>query len=108
MKIQSNLQVPDTSDTGAIRVTRLRHKCDTSETKATRVRHECYTNNTSATRVLHERHKCDTSEQILILITTQVKSNPILQVTSERLQGEQQFHSKYYLWKCLIPMPKCV
>ena len=29
-------------------------------------------------------------------------------MASERLQGEEQFHSKYYLWKCLIPIPKCV
>ena len=109
----------DTSDTNATLVwhewdkndtsaTQVQHECCTNNTSATRVRHECYTNNTSTTRVLHERHKCDTSEQILILITTQVKNNPILQVTSERLQGEEQFHSKYYLWKCLIPMPKCV
>ena len=29
-------------------------------------------------------------------------------MTRGRLQGKEQFHSKYYLWKCLIPMPKCV
>ena len=95
----------DTSDTNA---TLVWHEWDKNDTSATQVQHECCTNNTSATRVLHERHKCDMSEQILILITTQVKNNPILQETSERLQGEEQFHSKYYLWKCLIPMPKCV
>ena len=95
----------DTSDTNA---TWVWHEWDKSDTSATEVQHECCTNNTNATRVLHERHKCDTSEQILILITTQVKNNPILQETSERLQGEEQFQSKYYLWKCLIPMPKCV
>ena len=95
----------DTSDTNA---TLVWHEWDKNDTSATQVQHECCTNNTSATRVLHEQHKCDMSEQILILITKQVKNNPILQETSERLQGEEQFHSKYYLWKCLIPMPKCV
>ena len=25
-------------------------------------------------------------------------------MASERLQGEEQLHSKYYLWKCLIPI----
>ena len=84
-------------DTSETKATRVRHKCNTSVTRTARVRHECYKNNTSATRVLHERHKCDTSEQILILITIQEKNNPILQMTSESLQEEEQFHSKYYL-----------
>ena len=32
------------------------------------------TSDTTATRVLHERRECDTSEKILVLITTKVKT----------------------------------
>ena len=80
-----------------------RHKCDTS---ATQVRHEQHECDTSATRVLQERHECHTSENC--------KSQSILShsyiyhIASERLQGVEQFYSKYFLWKCLIPMPECV
>ena len=69
------------------------------------------TSDTTATRVLQEQHERDTSEKFLILITTGVKTfsySHINYMASERLQGEEQFHSKYFIWKCLIPMPKCV
>ena len=79
---------------------------DTSDMSATRMRHEW---DTSATRVLHERHKCDKSAtrtsqmrhgwKILILIPTRVKTFLHLYIyytASERLQGEEQFHSNNY------------
>ena len=99
----------DTSNTSARRARRIRHECDTSDmsdtrvkraTWATRVQHECYTNDTSATRVLHERQS-----------VTRVKKSDfdsgrskntflhhyIYYMASERLQGEEQFHSKNFL-----------
>ena len=82
--------MPDTSDTSATLATRVqheRHKCDTS---ATQVRHECDTNDTSATRVKNIDFDNDTSKNII--------SHPyIYYMASERLQGEEQFHSKNYL-----------
>ena len=68
----------------------------TSVTRTTRMRHEqhkCYTNNTSATRVLRERHQCDMSENIF-------SHSRISYMANERLQGEEQFHSKI----CLLEM----
>ena len=82
--------MPDTSDTSATLATRVQHeqhKCDTS---ATQVQHECDTNDTSATRVKNIDFDNDTSKNII--------SHPyIYYMASERLQGEEQFHSKNYL-----------
>ena len=92
--------MPDTSDTSATGATRMKHGCGTSDTSETRVRHERHECNTNATRVLHKRHECDAS-------ATRVKhfdfdndtsknifSHPyIYYMASERLQGEEQFHS---------------
>ena len=78
-----------------------RHECDTSDTSATQVRYECYTNDTSATRV----KKFDFDN---CMSKNKFSHSYIYYMASERLQGEEQFHSKYFLWKCLIPMPKCV
>ena len=76
-----------------------RHECDTSATLVTRVRHEC---DTSATRVLYERHECDTSATLVKIFdfdngtSKNIFSHPyIYYIASERLQGEEQFHSKY-------------
>ena len=84
----------DTSDTSATRVRHEQHKCSTSVTRVLQERHECNTNATRTTRVRHER-------KILILITTLVKnifSYPYTYyMASERLQGEEQFHSRNYL-----------
>ena len=91
----------DTSDTN---VTRVRHECDKSETRATRVWHKCDTSTTRTTRVRHDW-------KILISITTQIKtfSHPYFYyMASERIQGEEQFHSRTIFWKCLVSMPKCV
>ena len=80
--------MPGTSDMSATRATLMQHeqhRCNTSETRATQVqqydtiattqvRHDCYTNYTSATQVLHEPHECYTSEKLLILIATPVKT----------------------------------
>ena len=63
---------------------------DTSDTNATQVRHESYTNDTSATRVKNFDFDTDTGKNIFL--------QPYIYYTaSERLQGEQQFHSKNYL-----------
>ena len=81
--------MPDTSDTSATLATRVQHeqhKCDTS---ATQVQHECDTNDTSATRVKNIDFDNDTSKNII--------SHPyIYYMASERLQGEEQIHSKNY------------
>ena len=54
------------------------------------MRHECYTNNTSAKRVKNFDFDNDTSKNIF--------SHPYIYfMASERLQGEEQFHSKNYL-----------
>ena len=77
-----------------------RHECNTSATLATRVRHECdksdivrykcCTNDTSATRVENFDFYNDTGKNIF--------SHPyICCMASERLQGEEQIHSKNYL-----------
>ena len=83
---------------------------DMINTNATRMRHEYHTSNTSATLMLHKWHECDTSAtrttrvrhkwKILILITRQLKTfshTYISSVANERLQGEEQLHSKNYL-----------
>ena len=88
-----------------------RHKCDTSDTNATRKGHEQHECDTSATRVLHERHECDTSATRTTRVRHEWKifdfdSNTsktmflhpyIYYMASERLQGEEQFHSRNYL-----------
>ena len=80
----------DTSDTSATLATRMQHEYDTSDTTTTRVRHESYTNDTSATRVKNFDFDNDTSKNIF--------SHPyIYYMASERLQGEEQFHSRNYL-----------
>ena len=80
----------NTSATLAIRV---RHKCNSSATRPTRVCtsvHECYTNDTGATRVKNFDFDNDTGKNIF--------SHPyIYYMASERLQGEEQFHTKNYL-----------
>ena len=54
------------------------------------MRHECYTDNTSATQVKNFDFDNDTSKNIF--------SHPyIYYMASERLQGEEQFHTKNYL-----------
>ena len=75
-----------------------RRECNASATLATRVRHKCDTSVARTTRTRHGR-------KILILITTRVKtfSHPyIYYMASERLQGEEQFHSRNYL----LDMPR--
>ena len=68
-------------------MTRVRHKSGTSATQTTRVRHECYTNYTSVTRVKNFHFDNDTSKNIF-------SHTYIYYLASERLQGEEQFHSK--------------
>ena len=71
----------------------MQHECDTSnmsETRATRMRHKCYTNDTSATRVKSFDFDTNTRRNIFL--------HPYIHyTTSEKLQGEKQFHSKNYL-----------
>ena len=66
------------------------HECDTSVTLAIRVSHERHHCHTSSTRMLHKPHECNTSKNIFL--------HPHIYYTaSERLQGEEKFHSKNYL-----------
>ena len=68
----------------------MQNKCDASAARTKRVRHECYTNGKSATRVKNFDFDNDTSKNIF--------SHPhIYYMASERLQGEEQFHTKNYL-----------
>ena len=77
----------NTSNTNA---TRVQYKCNTTATRMTRVRHECNTKDTSATRVKKFDFDNDTGKNIF--------SHPyIYYMASERLQGEEQFHTKNYL-----------
>ena len=76
----------DTSDTNA---TQVQHEWDMSDASATQVQHECYTNHTSTTQMKKFDFVNDTSKNIF--------SHPyIYYMASERLQGEEQFHSKNY------------
>ena len=83
-------RVPDTCDTDTKRVTQVQHERSTSDISMTRVRHECYTNDTSAARVKNFDFENETNENIF--------SHPYINyLADERLQGEEQFHSKNYL-----------
>ena len=90
--------MPNTSDTSATRTTEMQHQCDASDTSATRARHErhkCDTSATRTTRVGNFDFDNDTSKNIF--------SHPYIYYTaSERLQAEQQFHSR----NCLLEMPR--
>ena len=70
------------------------HECDKSNTKATWVRHDWDKNETSVTQVENSDLDNDTSENIF--------SYPYISyMTNERLQGEEQIHSKsYFLEMC--------
>ena len=92
---------PDTNHTSATGATRMQHDCETSATLATRlqhkcdtsvtqVRHKCYTNDTSATRVKNFNFDNDTGKNIFSHLY-------IYYMASERLRGEEQFHTKNYL-----------
>ena len=71
----------DTSDTCATRTTRVRHE-----------RHECSTNDMRATRADIFGFHNDRHENIL--------SHPYISyIANERLQREEQFHSKNYLFE---------
>ena len=66
------------------------HEWDTTDTSVTQVQHECYTNDASATRVKNFNFDNDTGKNIFW--------HPYICYTeSERLQGEQQFHTNNYL-----------
>ena len=66
--------------------TRVEHKCNTSATQTTRVQHECYANDTSATRKKNFDFDNATGKNIF--------SPPYINyVASERLQGEEHFHT---------------
>ena len=85
--------MPDTSYTSVTRVTRMQNKCDTSntnKTQATRVRCKCYTNDTSAARVKEFDFDNDMGKNIF-------SHSHVYYMASERLQGEEQFHTKHFL-----------
>ena len=78
------------SDRNDTSTTWVLHEWETSNTSATQVRHERYTNDTSATRVRNFDFDNDTSQNIF--------SHPYISyIANERLQYEEQFHSKNYL-----------
>ena len=63
---------------------------DTNETRVRHERHECYTNDTSEARVRNFDFDNDVSENMFL-------HHCISYMANERLQGEEQFHSKNYL-----------
>ena len=78
------------------KMTRAWHECNTSETKRHECNssaHKCYTNDMSPTRTTRAKNfdfDNYTSENIF--------SHPCISyMANERLQGEEQFHSKNYL-----------
>ena len=72
-----------------------RHEWDTSATRVLHERHESYTNDTSATQVKNVDFDNNTIENIF--------SHPYISyMTNEKIQGEEQFHSKNYL----LEMPR--
>ena len=80
----------DTNDTSATRVRHKRHECDTNAARTTQVWHDCCTNDTSATQVKNFDFDNDTSKNIF--------PHPyIYYMASERLQGDEQLHSKNHL-----------
>ena len=84
--------MPDTSNTSVTRATRMQNEYDTSntsETRATRVRRKCYTNDTSVARVKEFDFDNDMGKNIFL-------HSYIYYMASERLQGEEQFHTKNY------------
>ena len=79
----------DTSNAIAPWATQVRHEFNISETRATRVRQEGCTNNTSATR--EKKTNFDN------YISGNIFSHPYISyMAMERLQREEQFHSKNY------------
>ena len=101
----------DTSNTSATWEKWMQHECNKknmSETGATQVRHKCYTSvtwvlneDTSATRVKNFDFGNGTSKTIFSCYY-------IYYMASERLQGEEQFHSKRNFLEMHVHMPKCV
>ena len=74
-------------NTSATLATPVQHEWNMSNTSPTQVQHECYTNDTSATPLKNFDFDNDMSKNIF--------SHPyIYYMASERLQGEEQFHSK--------------
>ena len=67
----------------------LRHEYQTRAARATRVRHTWDTSDTSSTRMKNFDFDNDTSEDIFSHPYISYKAN-------ERLQGEEQFHSRNY------------
>ena len=92
-----------TSDRSATQMSLEWHECETS---ATRVQHKW---DTSATRMSHEWHECDMSATRKKNFDFDNDTNEnifsypyISYIANERLQGEEQFHSKNYL----LEMPR--
>ena len=76
--------------TRAMRVRLKRKECMTSATRTTRVQQECYTNDTNAIQVKNFSFDNDTTENMF--------SHPYISyMANERIQGEEQFHSRSYL-----------
>ena len=81
-------------DTSQTRTTRVQHECDASVSRTTREQHECHTNDTGATRAKSFDFNNDMSENLF-------SHRCNCYMASERLQGEEQFHSKNYLLEML-------
>ena len=86
--VYSNLQ--HECKTRAMQERHKRHEWDTNATQTIRLRYECYTNDTSATRVKKFDFDNDTSENIFSNLYIYYK-------VSERLQGEELFHSNNHI-----------
>ena len=89
----------------------LQHECQTRATRVRLERNECDSNNASAWRVLHEQQQCNKSATRTTQVRYKWKKFPfdndttenmfsqpyISYMANERIQGEEQFHSRSYL-----------
>ena len=101
--------MPDTNNKSTTGATQEQNNWDTIDTNATWVRHDCNTILTRATRVQHEQQYCYTKDTIVTRVikfdfdnvtSENIFSNPYITcMVTERLSGEEQFHSRNYLLK---------
>ena len=93
--LQKGVILPNLQRECQTRATRMQYECNTSETRVTRVlrkRHECHTSATRTTRVRHEWKNFNFDNHMSKNIFWHSYIN---YMASERLQGEEKFHSKY-------------
>ena len=92
--------MPDTSGTSATRATQMRHEYDTSMASERLQREEQFHSMNYLLQMpcFHAKMRLKSAPQKLnFLMTKAISNSRTLYVASERLQGEEQFHSTNYL-----------